>query len=302
MTVAPPRRKSRFVFWIASIAVLSVVIATALLANDKRNLRILAERYKLTWLELEPLSPAPLPSTPANPASTAPVGKPAGEITETPETKPARTFAPAPRGARVIAVRPAAGNPVPLRFFTAPQPLASDFLRRWKVSGATLCRKISAAGIAFGRWGPGDFDSTTSECSFETPVQASDSSADAPSLFAIVRGSEKGDIATIRIKAILPDTPAGKAMKERFMGLVQLLIEETQWDDFSAAAEKMNRLENVTQSSSGVKLTFAHEMENPHRFNMLIELDRATPELERTAEFFDTSRRLPIPVHDQLEK
>jgi hypothetical protein len=279
------------------MAVLLVVLATVLLANDKHNLRVIAEHYKLTSLNLEPVPALVPPLTAASSASASPSERQAQGAAETPKARPVRTFALAPRGARVIPVRPAVGNPVPLRFFAGPQPPESDFLRRWKVSGATLCRKISAAGVAIGRWRPSDFDSTTSECSFETPVAASDTTADPPSLFAIVRGSEKGDIATIRIKAILPDTPAGKAMKERFVALVRLLIDETQWNDFEAAADRMERMENVTQTSSGIKLTFAREIENARRFNMIIELDRATPEQERTAEFFDATRRLPMPRH-----
>jgi len=290
MTIAPPRRKSRFVFWIAALAILSAVLATALLANNKRNLRILAQHYKLTWLKLdEPSAPQPqmMPAKPQTEIAAA-----------TPAPPPTRPIIHTRRGARVIPVRQVVGEPVPPHFFAGPPPSPGDFLRRWKISGQALCRKIATAGIAIGHWHASDFDDKTSECSFETPTSPSDSTADQPSLFAIVRGSQQGDIATIRIKAILPEGPAGKAMTDRFMALVNLLAAETQWQGFNNAAEKIGSLENVTQSESGIKLTFAHELENTRRFNMLLELDRSTPELERTADFFDSARRLPRPKHD----
>ena len=47
MSVAPPRKKSWAVFWIAAVVIGSIILATALLANDMRNLRALDRRYHL---------------------------------------------------------------------------------------------------------------------------------------------------------------------------------------------------------------------------------------------------------------
>lgn len=287
MTIAPPRRKSRIVFWIAALAVISAVLATALLANDKHNLRLLAERYHWTWLRLDE-TPSPIPqAVSANPPAAAPKK----EAQETPPEPAAQ------RGARVIAVRPVVGQPVSLRLFADPKQNPSDFVRRWKVSGVRLCDEIAAAGISMSRWHPAEFADALSECSMETPVSPTDTSADPPSLFAIIRGTQKGEIQTIRMKAVLPETAAGNAMKDRFLALVRLVITETQWLDFKTAADRIGKLQDVTQSTSGVKLTFAHEMENPRRFNLLLEIDLSTPEMEQTAAFFDATKRFPLPRH-----
>jgi hypothetical protein len=60
MSVAPPRKKSWAVFWIAAVVIGSIILATALLANDMRNLRALDSRYHLNLFprpEQKPTSP-----------------------------------------------------------------------------------------------------------------------------------------------------------------------------------------------------------------------------------------------------
>lgn len=262
MTVSPPRRRSRVVFWIATLAILSAIAATALLANDKRNLRAIAEHYHLDWLKLGP----------------------SAEVRPLPRVK---------RETRQISVRPSVGKPVSPRLFSGLQAAPSTFLRHWKISGETVCDRISQAGIAVGPWHRGDLDSKTFECSYQTPVSETPVS-DRPSLFVIVRGTPDGDIANVRIKAILPDTPAGNQLERQFQALVAALVQETQWRDLNDALNQIDRLENVTQSVFGAKLVFSHEFADPRRFNLILDLDKPTKEQSATAAYFDTSKRFAL--------
>jgi hypothetical protein len=257
MTVALPRRRSRIVFWIAAITIVSAIVATALLANDKRNLRAIAERYHIAWLDFAP-------------------------------TIPPRQPPPAKRTRR-IAVSPAVGKPVPLRIFTDLQAAPSSFLRHWKISGETICNRIAQAGVAVGGWKQGDLDRSTFECSYETPISDT-ATSEQPSLFVIVRGTSDGDVANVRIKAILPDSPAGADLNRQFQALVRILVQETQWLDLNEATDQIEKLQNVTQSAFGAKLVFSHEFANPRRFNLILDLDKPNKDQLATAAFFDTSK------------
>jgi Family of unknown function (DUF6030) len=262
MTVAPPRRRSRIVFWIAALAIVSAIAATALLANDKRNLRAIAERYHIGWLNFAPTIPPRQP--------------------------------PPARHTRPITVSPAVGKPVPPRMFSNLQAVPSTFLRHWKISGETVCDRLGQAGIAIGRWKQGDLDSSTFECSYETPISET-AISEQPSLFVIVRGTSDGDVANVRIKAILPDTPAGADLNRQFQALVRVLVQETQWHDLDDAVAQIEKLQNVTQSAFGAKLVFSHEFANPRRFNLILDLDKPTRDQIATAAFFDTSKRFSLP-------
>lgn len=262
MTVAPLKRRSRIVFWIAACAILSAIVATALLANDRRNLRAIAEHYHITWLDVAP--------------TAAPIEPPRAKRTGR------------------IAVAPLTGISVHLHLFAELHATPSTFLRRWKVSGETICARIAQAGIPVGAWKQGDLDSATFECSYQTPVSEA-ATADRPSLFVIVRGTPNGDVANVRIKAILPETPAGADLNRQFQALVRVLIEETQWSDLNGATDQIEKLENVTQTAFGAKLAFSHEFANPRRFNMILDLDKPTMDQTATAVYFDTPRWLALP-------
>lgn len=263
MTGTPPRRRSRLVFWIAAIAILSAVAATALLANDKRNLRIVAERYHLTWLHLAQVPP---------PSPPLPIKIPN----------------------RQIAVRPSVGKLAPQRFFSDLQAGPGVFRRHWKIAGNDICSRIAEAGIAVSKWGKGGLGDATFECSYQTPVSET-STSEQPSLFLIVRGAPKGDIGNVRIKAILPETPAGKELQKKLQVLVRVLIEETQWRDLSDAANQIDELQNVTKSAFGARLAFSHEFADPRRFNLILDLDSSAADQRAASVYFDRSKHLALP-------
>jgi hypothetical protein len=255
MTIAPPRKKSRAVFWIATIVIGSAILATVLLANDQRNLKALAHRYHVTWFD----QPAIIAAKPIVVAKTRP--KPAQQIL------------------------------LSDHLLEIPKPeLTGSFIRTWRISGEDLCGKLTEAGLPLSEWKQSGFDTGTFECSYETN---STRGADMTSLFLIVRGTPSGDVANIRIKVILPDTDAGRAMREKFNAAVDTLIRESQWPDFQTSADSIERLENVTQTAFGAKLTFSHEFDDARRFNLILELERHTPEQRRTAAFFDEAKWLP---------
>lgn len=265
MTASLPRRHSRMVFWISATAIVSAIAATALFANDKRNLRLIAERYQLRWLE-------PILSSP--PAEIAP---------------------PAPAAPAAVITEPTVGKLVSQHLIAGLPGMPGEFLRRWNVSGTHLCEKIAEAGFTASRWHQSDLDASTSECSYETPV-ADNTASEQPSLFVIVRGSPSGDIGNIRIKAILPETEAGNALKLRFQALFRTIARRTEWRELTDAEVRIDRLDDVNQTTFGTRLFFGHEFENPRRFNLIIDLERPSAKKNMTVTFFDRSKWLPLPA------
>ena len=258
-----PRRKSRVVFWILMLAIIAGIIATALLANDKRNLRELIQRYKITWINVDDvISP--------------------------------KVITTARRGNRLI---PSASNlptRLPLHALDSFQTPPSAFLRRWQVSGEQLCSAFRKAGLDVEDWHQGNLYASTYECSAQVTAGGTSSSEPA-SLFLIVRGTPAGDVSSVRFKVILPATDDGRAVQKRFNRAVEILFRESKWVELDSALEQVRRLENIRQSTSGARLVFAHEFTDSRRFNLILDLSGSTSAERSTAAYFDRSKWIKQP-------
>lgn len=270
MSIAPPRRRSRAVFWIATIVIASAILATVLLANDKKNLRAVARHYHITWFDGWLLTSVPLAE------------RPVVAVKAKPKLAPVKTEIRLPE--HMFEVEPAATEP--------------SFVRSWKISGEDLCSKLVEAGLPVGKWKQSGFDTGTYECSYE---KQEGKGADAASFFVIVRGTAEGELSNVRLKVILPDTDAGRTFREKFVEAVTMLVKQSQWPDFEAALDPVGRLENVTLAAFGAKLTFSHEFEDARRFNLVFDLERTTPQQRRTGAYFDPDKWLPGPPQAETE-
>lgn len=289
MSVAPPRKKSRAVFWIAAVVIGLIILTTALLANDMRNLRALDSRYRLD------LFPAPQQQAASSPPKPAPEQQPA----QAAAPRSAALAAPAetPRRDRV---KPAAvaRPPAAKRSHLLDEPvdaLLSAFVRSWRITGQTLCADLQNFGLSVGEWRQSELGAGTSECSYAVQKGAY-GDPKAASFFIIARGKPSGEIDAIRIKVIMPDNDEGKAIAGTFVDTVVLLLNETHWLDFQAALEAIGKLQDVTLQAFGAKLAFFKEFQSNNNFNLQLELRRTSPEQLRTAIVFDKARwTLPSP-------
>ncbi|NLS14995.1 exopolysaccharide biosynthesis protein [Rhizobium sp. P40RR-XXII] len=294
MSVAPPSKKSRAVFWIATIVIGSIILATALIANDMRNLRALDSRYHLNLFPQPEQQAAPSPPKPdqaQQPAHLATANTPA-------EHAPAT----APEAPRHDRIKPT-GNAATRQFqakrshlLDAPvDALLSAFVRSWRISGPTLCADLEKFGLSVGEWRQSELGVGTSECSYAVQKGAY-GNANAASFFIIARGKPTGEIETIRIKVIMPDNNDGKAVAGTFIDTVVLLLNETHWLDFQVALNAIGTLQDVTLEAFGAKLAFFKEFQSNNNFNLQLELRRTAPEQIRTAIVFDKTRwTLPSP-------
>lgn len=289
MSVAPPRKKSRAVFWIAAVVIGSIILATALLANDMRNLRALDSRYHLNLFP-KPEQHAEAPAAPAQEQQPVHAAAP-------PAASPT-TSAPAARNVRVKPASVTAKPSIKKRSHLLDEPvdaLLSAFVRSWRISGETLCADLAKFGLPVGEWRQSELGAGTSECSYAIQKGAY-GDAKAASFFIIARGKPSGEIETIRIKVIMPDNDDGKAIAGTFVDTVVLLLNETHWLDFQAALDAIGRLQDVTLQAFGAKLSFFKEFQGNNNFNLQLELRRTAPEQIRTAIVFDKARwTLPSP-------
>lgn len=270
MSIAPPRRKSRAVFWISTIIIGSAILATVLLANDKKNLRILARHYHIDWFDGWLLTSLPVAE------------RPVVAIKAKPKLAPVK-----------------AEIRLPEHMFDAEHAtMQASFVRSWKISGEDFCSKLVEAGLPVGKWKQSGFDKGTFECSYE---KQDGKGFDAASFFVIVRGTADGELSNVRLKVILPDTEAGHAFRDKFVEAVTLLVKQSQWPDFEAALDPVGRLENVTLAAFGAKLSFSHEFEDARRFNFVFDLERTTPLQRRTAAYFDPEKWLAGPPQAETE-
>lgn len=291
MSVAPPRKKSWAVFWIAAVVIGSIILATALLANDMRNLRALDSRYHLN------LFPKPVASQSqaagdksVQRAGTVPNAI-AGNTATSPGGIPAHTVR---TSARTIVSKPKPAKTSHL-FDDPVDALLSAFVRSWRISGQTLCADLVKFGIPVGEWRRSELGTGTSECSYAIQKGAY-GDANAASFFIIARGKPTGELDTIRIKVIMPDNADGKAIASTFVDTVVLLLNETHWLDFQTALNAIGSLQDVTLQAFGAKLSFFKEFQSNNNFNLQLELRRRAPEEIRTAIVFDKARwTLPSP-------
>ncbi|MFK0161781.1 DUF6030 family protein [Rhizobium sp. NPDC090279] len=297
MSVAPPSKKSRAVFWIAAVVIGSIILATALLANDMRNLRALDSRYHLNLFPKQEQQ-----AVAAAPTAPLPEQQPAHAATTPPAVVPA-TSAPASRPAsRNVRAKPVSVTTRPSvkkRSHLLDEPvdaLLSAFVRSWRMSGETLCADLEKFGLPVGQWRQSELGTGTSECSYAIQKGAY-GDAKAASFFIIARGKPSGELETIRIKVIMPDNDDGKAIAGTFVDTVVLLLNETHWLDFQGALDAIGKLQDVTLQAFGAKLSFFKEFQGNNNFNLQLELRRTAPEQIRTAIVFDKARwTLPSPI------
>lgn len=258
MITEPIRPRSKRVFWLAAAAFIFAILAVVLLANDKRNLKALAQHYQLDWFDEKIVAPAKM--TDAQKA----------EVKQKDVLIPAALLAP--------------GSPLP----------PGEFLRKWRNSGPTLCDRLNAAGISNTGWQVSGFDARTSECIHEPTTAKAGDTANAGSFFLIVRGTTGGDISMVRMKVVLPPPEAGGAeLQAKLVEAYRNFVEQAGWLEFADAAEVINRLDTVNESRFGAAISFSHEFENPRSFNFIMTVQARTPGQRRTRDYFNTARWLP---------
>lgn len=258
---APPKKSAMLLFAALLAAFTCAIIATLLLANDMRNLRILLDRYDLEWL-----------------------------IVETP---------PQPPGTRAVTGRRLAAVPlaIPARFFAGPEMAAlGAFVREVRANGGELCAAFQAAGVDNQGWQQSQFDRKTFECLSETLLPAKAEGAQNASFFFIIKGTPEGEVSSIRMKLVAPENADGETVHRLLIKTLEQLIEKTRWLDLAPALASAEALADFTAVRFGLSFRFTHEFSAPRSYNLIILPTVREPAVSRSRTYFDSPQWLKLPA------
>ncbi|WP_429931690.1 DUF6030 family protein [Agrobacterium vitis] len=170
---------------------------------------------------------------------------------------------------------------VPARFFDVPPLLdIAAPVRKFRVSGKTLCAQIKTAGLGAADWVQNPFSPGTFNCIAETSLPAAKPDGDAPSFFMVVRGTPDGQITQIRIKVI--EVKSSQQIWQRYDAALDLILNASRWPDFAGDFDRMRSLEPFEANHFGISLKFTKEFMGPERYNIIFmpeddgELERRT--------------------------
>ncbi|WP_395773458.1 DUF6030 family protein [Agrobacterium pusense] len=254
MDARPQKRVSLGALLVAVLIVCFAISATVLLANDKKHLKSL-----LTYLNL---APAPLSAVPSARA------------------KPVKRQKPA---ARTIYLPPHL-----LKF--ERNGARASFARDFIISGKDLCDRFTADGLSSPQgWHPSRVNNGSFECMADLGEATT---ADAASLFLEIRGEISGEIRSVRLKAVAPQTSAGRAVNAKLAAALAMIIEQTRWRDIGSVLEPAQRLQPYQAQHFGISASVKPEPSAPHRVNVILLATETSAGLKLTRSFFDRDRWL----------
>jgi hypothetical protein len=265
MEQKPRKRHGALIFSLVFLAIAGGIAATVLLANNKRNLRVvLREIGYETRIMVIPKQPAVME-------------KFKGKRLEGVEVQlPGQMFLPAV-GAR-----------------------DSAFLRTLeKKDGEGLCVALRKEGFDMTAWEGGAFSPSVLECSYEMSVPNSAKPDDPSTFFMMIKGNAAGDLLSARAKIVVTNTDAQAELAKRAADLLKAFALHTHWLDLADGLAKVASLEAFTISSHGITAKFAGEFSGPGRYNLILSATSPLkPAQRRAQDYFDRKRYWPLlPEH-----
>lgn len=259
------KRHGALIFWLVFFAVAGGIVATVLLANDRRNLRlVLREIGYETRTMVIPKQPA---------------------VMETFKSK------------RIEGVE----VQIPAQLFLAPVPSRdSAFLRTFEnKDGEGLCQLLRKEGFDMTAWEAGAFTPTVLECSYETSVPNSEKPDDPSTFFMMIKGNAAGDLLSARAKVVVTDVGAQAELAKRTADALKAFALHTRWLELADGLAKVAALEPFVMSSHGVTARFQGEFSGPGRYNLILSASSPlTLAQRRTRDYFEHRRYWPLlPEH-----
>ncbi|WP_156665748.1 DUF6030 family protein [Rhizobium bangladeshense] len=170
--------------------------------------------------------------------------------------------------------------------------LASQFLRRWLVSGPNICGGLREAGIEMSEWKAASMRNRNYECYFQR-IYERDEVRPISSTFVKVRGNEIGEILEIRAKIIGPKTDAQGRLAPAVLRIFEIIVKRACWPDFGDALTSIQNLSNVEYERFGAYLTFTRDAgSSENSFNFALGIKATSGSQMRTKAYFSTDRWL----------
>jgi hypothetical protein len=258
MDASLQKRVSSGALLFAVLAVCIAVLATVLLANDKKHLKSL-----LTYLNLAPAMRSAEPPTRIKPVKRQ---KLAAQKLDLP--------------------------PHLLKFEEGGD--RASFARDFVLSGKDLCDRFIAAGFSNPQgWHASPVMIRNFECMADLVVGDPANTTERASLFLDIRGEASGEVRSIRMKVVAPQTPDGTAILAKLDDALALIIGQTRWADLANMLEPARRLQPYQAQHFGISVSIKPEPTAPHRLNVILLATEQLPGLKLTRSFFDSEKWLP---------
>lgn len=260
---ATPPRRPRFggglIFAAVFLSVACGIGAILLLANDRQNLKAI-----IRWAGIEQRwGTAQKPHTPPEPLKGQPE-----------------------------AIRP---TMLPERVMSEPDMRsAGAFVREMRNLGPAFCAAFDAAGISNRGWEKSQFGGSTFECLSEDLIKPLGEGPGA-SFFFIAKGQADGEIDSIRMKLVAPDTEAGRASHDKLVSAITTLIHQTGWSDLAPLLNSVRSLTDYASVRFGMSYKFNREFTASDRYNLIILQADRDPAVSRSRNYFDQERWMRVP-------
>lgn len=240
-----PVRKSKAVLIVLTLTVALAIVATVLLANDRKHLNALLIHYGL--MEAPPPTPA---------------------VDTRKRSRPVTSTIPL-------------ANTAANSMFSASG--ATPFARTILFPAPDMCQLFAQRGFKGEGWQQTPMAGDASaECTSEKIIAPATEGRSQASLFVVVRGTQHEDIKALRIKMIAPDTPGGESVRKEMDAILTSLIAATGWSDLNPLKERIGQLENdINMTDASLSVTFKREFTNTDAYNLIIRPLSTNPDVRQ---------------------
>jgi len=261
MTERRDGRSGLIVFSLFAVLLAGAIGATALLANDYRNLNRLLVRFGYPPLETAAARRELRPYELRGPR----LPRPRGLVSE-------RLIAPAalPNGGR--------------------------FVRTIRKAPEALCEALRKSGFVNSGWRAGSFDAESWECmSYREFPGEREGPRPPSSAFLSIKGNAEARISSFRIKLNIEDRATQAAVTEAVIAAIDVFLDEVRWEEAPEIFADIRALREFDLLRFGNRIQLKKEFSETPRYNFLITPDRGRARGSRIPDYFDRSRWLPLP-------
>ena len=260
------KRHGALVFLLVFLAVAGAIVATVLLANDRRNLRLVMREIGI------------VPET-----QTMVIPKPG-----TLEKFKSKRI----EGVAVL---------VPRQMLLPPSTnIDSAFLRTLeKKDGEGLCVALRKQGFDMTTWEGGAFSPSVLECTYERSIANPEKPDDPSTFFMMIKGNAAGDLLSARAKIVVTSVNAQAELAKSSADALKAFALHTRWLDLADELAKVASLKTFVISSHGITARFQSEFSGPGRFNLILSATSPLSKAQRrTQDYFTRKRFWPmLPEH-----
>jgi hypothetical protein len=255
-------RSGKIFFLLAVLTVFVAIFATVLLANDRRNLKLLLDYAGF---------PQASPSVPRSIERKSPFAARRDRLPAPLMTLPAHAFSN----------------------FNAEE---QRFVRLIQSDPQTLCDRLRSRGFAGLEWTVSSASKDSWECSSlnSLPKPAGEGTI-ASSVFIAIKGDSENRVTSFRVKMNI-EQPTDRDAVVRLGGeAATIFLRQVRWDNSDEVLMKIQALENFDIRNFGSRIQLKKEFGETPRYNFLANqtIDRRKQKLE--ARFFDRSEWFPLP-------